>query len=160
MKTLCLMVFVLLVHGCTTGDSPLPVMMDDGGVDLGEVADLGLDADEVADLGVDATVLEAALGETCSIESATAESFHDWSIVSGTERTCVVGTTCARVSCSTDPVSGVTLCDDLCRELCSPGQDGIGRGSCPVDFTCNTIFAPLGAGLAELKHVWACSPNF
>ena len=79
MKTICLLAFMLLVHGCAIGD-PSPVAGHDSGVPW-------------TDAGV------ASLGENCGTESTPNLVLGTWT-ETGIPRSCEVGTVCAAFPCS------------------------------------------------------------
>jgi len=99
MKTICLMMFVVLVNGCTLEDCPIEPLADAGVAD-----DLGLDAGA------------ASLGEVCSVESSPSILHGPWTEI-GILRSCETGTVCAvrrgERSCPFDLNSDTSV--DPCR---------------------------------------------
>jgi len=97
MKTICLMVFVMLVYGCTPcGPNEQPVMTDGG---------------EVPDLGV--TDASASLGEVCGVESTAGLDDSVWISDPTQARTCAAGLRCADAQCS-GPGWACENCDTVC----------------------------------------------
>jgi len=152
------MVFVLLVHGCTLGDDPLPppVMMDDGGVeDAGLDAswlDLGIDSGEVADLGVDSGPLDLGMdaGESrdlgrdafeavrCLLTASVLDDGGYWTtpVATGPVVDCGAGMSCTHVLDWWTSFEGVAMTQYSCEPTVDSGVAldlGGGADAAPYD---------------------------
>ena len=139
MKTICLVMFVLLVHGCTLEDCPVEPMPDAG--------------DSVVDSGLDAGV--ASLGEICSVESAPNLLHGPWT-ETGVLRACEAGTVCAvrrgEHSCpfdlnsdtSMDPCTASTarwILEFRCTTPCTVDDAGLSVCENPTDTCLSSVLS-------------------